>query len=240
MQLSFIAPEMSVIAQVLAGAKDVDVFNSKIKALIESENFDERVENLADDHHSSKFALIVSEKDKDSIEFANVLLMLSSVESMYSSVRDVVTTEKFLFFNAAIAKSYEMIVQGKDEPDDFKLSKRITKESLQRIYDGFSFDDPQFTQIIEDDNESVLFMLTGALYPDTWRTLERLGISSTSLILAYDESDYNKRIPGFCYLFTPGVVALSMLEESSGVLPDKIMEDLKRFPKAEENKDESN
>jgi len=240
MQLSFIAPEMAVIAQVLAGAKKLDVFEAKMGQLLDSDNFDDKISKIADDHHSSKYALIISEKDKDSVEFANVLLMLSSVESMYSSIRDVVTTEKFIFFNASIAKSYEVIVQDKDEAEDFKISGRITKESLKKIYENFSFDSPQLTQIIEDDGETKLFILTGSMYPDTWRTLERIGICSTSMILAYDDGDHDRRIPGFCYLFTPGIMALSMMEESAGILPQKIIDDLSRLPKSQEESNESN
>jgi len=241
MKISYIAPEMAVIAYLLSKSETEELFRKRLDELVKADDFDDVVKHISSIPASARFALFSMQKTEDTLSLTEALLLLSATDRMYSNARDVVVARDSIFFNAAVARLFEFTVNGKEEPDEFDIAKKISKEGLLGVAGDFDFNGIQLTEVTgESEEDKRLFVLSGSLYRETWSMLERIGISTSSIIPIADIDKAGQRIPGFCYLFFPGVVALSeMAQSTSATLPRRVTEDLSRLPFKDDGRDET-
>jgi len=231
MKATFVAPDLAVLAQMLASSASKEDFIDGVRALIEGEDSDEKIAAIVKNPANLRYAWVRFDKKEENLDFLTSLLLLSANNSFSVSSRDVVFTENSAFVNVNLLESFKSVAQ---EDGDAKVSidiiDKIDKEKILALVESM-FETPQFMELYSDeDGKPEMFMLSGTLSVDTWNVLQTVGLVSTRSA-GRSTGDGKEKVPGMCIMFGLGMTSLMHIVNNSDKMPKHIKEDLDSFPR---------
>jgi len=234
MKAMFVAPDLAVLAQMLSASTSKEKLVENMKALVESDNYEDRLKAITENPSNLRFSWIKFDKNEENLEFFTSLLLLSANNNYSTSTKDLVMTQDCTFVNSNLLDAYKQVSQGEDANIDLDLTDKINKDRLMSLCEDM-FDEPQFVELFSTENGPQMFMLAGNFCVDTWGMLSTIGtVSQRSYALS--TGDGKEKVPGICVMFGLSMTTLLHIEANAEKMPKHIEEDLKSLPKAQEPK----
>ncbi len=229
MKAVFVAPDLTVLAQMLSFSSSKEELVEHVKELIDSDNYEEKLSEITSNPSNLRCAWVRFEKNEENVDFFTALLLLSANNNYSIAGKDVLFTAESAFVNANLLESFKNVSQ---ESSDIKvdLAEKIDKEKLLALSENM-FDAPQFMELYSGKEGPELFMLSGTMCSDTWNMLSTIGVVSTRNF-AKATGDGKEKIPGLCMLFGLSMTTLMHIVSNASKLPDHIAEDVNNFPRA--------
>ena len=232
MKATFVAPDLAVLAQMLASSTSKEDFIDGVRGLIESEDCDDKIAKIVKNPANLRYTWVRFDKKEENIDFLTSLLLLSANNSFSVSNRDVIFTENSAFVNVNLLESFKAVAQEEGEEQiNIDMVDKIDKEKILALSENM-FDSPQFMELYsDDDGKPEMFMLTGTLSSDTWVVLQTVGLVSYRSV-GRSDGDGKEKVPGMCLMFGLGMTSLMHIVSNSDKMPKHIKEDLDSFPRA--------
>jgi len=229
MKATFVAPDIVVLAQVLASSSSKEELIEGVKELTDSKDYEEKIKNIVSNPANLRYGWIRFEKNEEGLDLFTALLLLSANSNYSAVLKDVLFTAESAFVNINLLNSFKKV--SKDaEGIDIDLSTRIDKDKIIALSERM-FDAPQFMELYSGEEGPELFMLSGSMSVDTWNMLSTIGIVA-SRNFAKVTGDGKEKIPGFCILFGLSMTTLMHIVSNASRLPTHIAEDVNSFPRA--------
>ena len=233
MKALFVAPDLTVLAQMLSVSASKKNLIENVNNLVESDNYKDRIKAITRNPSNLRFAWIRFDKNEDNLDFFTSLLLLSANNNYSTSTKDLIMTQDSTFVNVNLMDAYKNVANGPDDSIDLDLQDKVSKEKIVSLCNDM-FDEPQFIELHSSEAGPQMFMLSATFSVDTWDMLSTIGtVSHRSFALSTGDS--TEKIPGFCVMFGLSMTTLLHIEANAEKMPKHIEEDLKSLPKAQKS-----
>jgi hypothetical protein len=239
MKATFVAPDVTVLAQVLSASSSKEELLDGVKEIIEGEDREKKIKEVVSNPSNLRFAWIRVEKNEENLDFISALLLLSANNNYSIATKDVIFTNTSAFINVNLLEAYKT-VSDTEVANEIRLEDKIDDEKVMSLTENL-FDTPQFMELYSSEEDGPeMFMLSGTMSVDTWSMLSTIGIVSTRNF-GQLTGDGTEKVPGMCLLFGLAMTTLMHILKNADKMPKHISEDINRLPRAKkEEEDETN
>jgi len=235
MKAMFVAPDITVLAQMLSASTTQEELVASVKELVEGDDYESRIKKIVENPANLKYGWVRFEKTEESVDFFTALLLLSANNNFSVTSKDVVFTAGSAFVNVNLLESFKSVSKEGDGIV-IDLHDKIDADKLLALAENM-FGEPQFMELYSGEEGPELFMLSGTLSIDTWAMLSTIG-SVSSRSFAKSTGDSTEKVPGFCLLFGLSMNTLMHIVSNANRMPSHIADDINKFPRAEKAPEE--
>jgi len=229
MKAMFVAPDITVLAQMLSISTTQKELVENVKGLINSEEYEDKLKQIVENPANLRYGWVRFDKTEENVDFMTALLLLSANNNYSISTKDVIFTAESAFVNINLLESFKSV--SKEGADiNIDLADKINSDKLLSLAEGM-FGEPQFMELYSSKDGPEMFMLGGSMSVDTWSMLSTIGLVS-SRSFAKSTGNSKDRVPGFCILFGMSMTTLMHIVSNADKMPSHIADDINRLPRA--------